>query len=154
MIAALRRTVVGFLVAGLAGVALAACGAGSHHSPADPQSAAVRQTMHRALVALADGHGRAFCRLVSTRMRAALAHATHGASCPRVVTLVATRLDAGQKQALRQVSVGAVTVAGRGATVPNDSVSSAGGPLRTFLGARRGATLLTRQSSGRWQISG
>lgn len=150
------RVAPGGLLTTLAAIAvavvLAACGGGRGAHGDAP--AAVRSTVRRAFTAVADDRGAAFCALATPALQAVLAHATHGASCRRVVTLVATRLSFAQREALRHVQIAAVTVSGDRATVSDGALSATRGSLSGFIGGGASATALARQPDGSWKLDG
>ena len=127
---------------------LAACGGGAS------DTAMVRQTVTRALHALATGDGATLCSLATRSGQASLAGAVPGSSCARVIQLVSARLSPSLKSALTSVEVGSVTIHGDRASVPDTSLTSSHGSLQGFLQAGSAPTLLSRQPDGSWKISG
>jgi hypothetical protein len=130
-------------------VAVAGCGGGS-----GADAAKVKQTVRRALTALADGNGPAFCALATAGAQAELARTTPGAGCPQVVRRISHQLSPKVKLALRNARVGTVTIKGDHASIRDGDITSTQGTLKGFLQASAPPTRLTRQSSGTWKISG
>jgi hypothetical protein len=132
-------------------VAVAGCGGGGG-GRAD--AAKVKQTVRRALAALADGNGRAFCVLATAGARAELARTTPGASCPQVVRRISNQLSPAVKLGLRNARVGPVTIDGDRASIRAGNITSTQGTLKGFLQASAPPTRLSRQSDGTWKIAG
>lgn len=142
-------------LAGALGLAVAAavagCGGGGGRGA---DAAKVKQTVRRALTALADGNGPAFCALATAGARAELARTTPGATCPDVVTRISHQLSPAVKVGLRHARVGMVTVNGDHASIRDGNITSTRGTLKGFLQASAPPTKLTRQSNGTWKIAG
>jgi len=102
-----RLRLTGALGAAVLAVAATGCGGGG-----GADAAKVKQTVQRALTALADGNGPAFCALATAGAQAELARTTPGASCPDVVTRISRQLSPKVKLALRHARVGTVTITG------------------------------------------
>jgi hypothetical protein len=130
-------------------VAAAGCGGGGR-----ADAAKVKQTVRRALTALADGNGPAFCALATAGAQAELARTTPGAGCPQVVRRISHQLSPKVKLALRNARVGTVTIKDDQASIRDGDITSTRGTLKGFLQASAPPTRLTRQSSGTWKISG
>jgi hypothetical protein len=130
-------------------VAVAGCGGGG-----GADAAKVKQTVRRALTALADGNGPAFCALATAGAQAELARTTPGAGCPQVVRRISHQLSPKVKLGLRNARVGTVTVNGDHASIRDGDITSTRGTLKGFLQASAPPTRLSRQSSGTWKISG
>jgi hypothetical protein len=130
-------------------VAVAGCGGGG-----GADAAKVKQTVRRALTALADGNGPAFCALATAGAQAELARTTPGAGCPQVVRRISHQLSPKVKLGLRNARVGTVTVDGDHASIRDGDITSTRGTLKGFLQASAPPTRLSRQSSGTWKISG
>ncbi len=136
------------IAAVIASLVLAACGGGAS------DATNVRQTVARALRALATGDGATLCSLATRAGQASLAGAVPGASCAKVVQLVGAHLSPSLKSALSHVRIGKVTIHGTHADVPNTSITSTRGSLKGFLDAGSEPTLLARQADGSWKITG
>ncbi len=134
---------------GTAALAVTGCGGGQ-----GADIAKVKQTIQRAFVALADGHGSAFCALATPGARAELARTTPGASCPQVVGSISRQLSSEVKLALRHARVRTVSVDGDRASVRARDITSRGGTLTGFLQQSAAPTKLVRRSDGSWKISG
>jgi hypothetical protein len=134
---------------GIALLAVAGCGGGSR-----ADAAKVKQTVRRALTALADGNGPAFCALATPGAQAQLARTIPGASCPQVVDRISHQLSPQVKLGLRHARVGAVSISGDHASIRNGAITSTRGRLKGFLQASGPPTRLTRQSDGTWKIAG
>jgi hypothetical protein len=132
-------------------VAVAGCGGGGGGGA---DAAKVKQTVRRALAALADGNGPAFCALATAGAQAELARTTPGARCPRVVRTISHQLSPQVKLGLRNARVGTVTINGDHASIRDGDITSTQGKLKGFLQASAPPTKLTRQSNGAWKISG
>jgi hypothetical protein len=130
-------------------VAAAGCGGGG-----GADAAKVKQTVRRALTALADGNGPAFCALATAGAQAELARTTPGAGCPQVVRRISRQLSPNVKLGLRNARVGTVTINGDHASIRDGDITSTRGTLKGFLQASAPPTRLSRQSSGTWKISG
>jgi hypothetical protein len=130
-------------------VAAAGCGGGGR-----ADAAKVKQTVRRALTALADGNGPAFCALATAGAQAELARTTPGAGCPQVVRRISRQLSPNVKLGLRNARVGTVTINGDHASIRDGDITSTRGTLKGFLQASAPPTRLSRQSSGTWKISG
>lgn len=135
----------------LAIAAAAGCGGGGGGGA---DAAKVKQTVQRALTALADGNGPAFCALATSGAQAELARTTPGASCPEVVTRISHQLSPKVTLALRHARVGAVTISGDRASIRDGSITSTQGRLTGFLQASAPPTRLARQPDGTWKIAG
>ncbi len=144
MVTARTRVIAALLVT----LILAACGGDSS------DTAKVRQTVTRALHALAAGDGATLCSLATRSGQDALARDVPGSTCVKVIKLVSARLSPSLKTALANVKIGKVTIHGAHAIVPDTSVTTTRGSLKGFLSAGSAPTLLTRQSDGGWKISG
>lgn len=142
-------------LAGALGLAVAAavagCGGGGGGSA---DAAKVKQTVQRALSALADGNGPAFCALATAGAQAELARTTPGAKCPQVVRVISHQLSPQVKLGLRHARVGTVTIDGDHASIRDGDITSTQGRLKGFLQASGPPTRLARQSNGAWKISG
>jgi hypothetical protein len=136
---------------GAAVLAMLATGCGGGDSADTTQ---VKQTVQRALTALADGNGRVFCALATPGAQAELARTTPGASCPDVVIRISHQLSPKVKLGLRHAQVGTVTISGDSASIRDGSITSTEGKLTGFLQASAPPTKLARQSDGTWKISG
>jgi hypothetical protein len=142
-------------LAGALGLAVAAAAAGCGGGGGGGADAAkVKQTVRRALAALADGNGPAFCALATAGARAELARTTPGATCPDVVTRISHQLSPAVMVGLRHARVGTVTVNGDHASIRDGNITSTRGTLKGFLQASAPPTKLTRQSNGTWKIAG
>jgi hypothetical protein len=130
-------------------VAAAGCGGGGR-----ADAAKVKQTVRRALTALADGNGPAFCALATAGAQAELARTTPGAGCQEVVRRISRQLSPNVKLGLRNARVGTVTINGGHASIRDGDITSTRGTLKGFLQASAPPTRLSRQSSGTWKISG
>jgi hypothetical protein len=144
-----RLRLTGALGAAVLAVAATGCGGGG-----GADAAKVKQTVQRALTALADGNGPAFCALATPGAQAELARTTPGASCPDVVTRISHQLSPKVKLALRHARVGTVTISGDRASIRDGSITSTQGKLTDFLQASAPPTKLARQSDGTWKIAG
>jgi hypothetical protein len=142
---------LGLAVAVSVSVAVAGCGGGGGGGA---DAASVKQTVRRALTALADGDGPAFCALATAGAQAELARTTPGAGCPQVVRRISHQLSPKVKLALRNARVGTVTIKDDQASIRDGDITSTRGTLKGFLQASAPPTRLTRQSSGTWKISG
>jgi hypothetical protein len=134
---------------GIGVLAIAGCGGGS-----GTDAAKVKQTIRRALTALADGNGPGFCALATPGAQAELARTTPGANCPQVVVRINHQLSPQVKLGLRNARVGTVTVSGDHASIRNGSITSTRGRLKGFLRASGPPTRLIRQPDGSWKIAG
>ena len=142
-------------LAGALGLAVTAAAAGCGGGGGGGADAAkVKQTVRRALAALADGNGPAFCALATAGARAELARTTPGATCPDVVTRISHQLSPAVKVGLRHARVGTVSVNGDHASIRDGNITSTRGTLKGFLQASAPPTKLTRQSNGTWKIAG
>jgi hypothetical protein len=130
-------------------LSVAGCGAGG-----GADAAAVKRTVQRALTALADGDGAAFCALATPSARAELRRTTPGATCPEVVRRISEQLTPPITLALRHARVGAVTLRGNRASIRAGQITSAQGSLKGFLQAAAPPTTLVRQANGTWRITG
>jgi hypothetical protein len=130
-------------------VAVGGCGGGG-----GADAAKVKQTVRRALTALADGNGPAFCALATAGAQAELARTTPGARCPQVVRRISHQLSPKVRLGLRNARVGTVTINGEHASIRDGDITSTRGTLKGFLQASAPPTRLTRQPSGTWKISG
>jgi hypothetical protein len=135
---------------GVAVLAIGGCGGGG----ANADVGRVKRTIERALIALADGNGPAFCALATPGAQAELTRTTPGASCPQVVVRISHQLSPQVKLGLRHARVGAVTVSGGHASIRNGSITSTQGRLKGFLRASGPPTRLIRQADGSWKIAG
>jgi hypothetical protein len=145
-----RVRLAGALVVALA-VTVVGCGGGGG---ARADAAKVKQTVRRALTALADGNGRAFCALATAGAQAELARTIPGARCPQVVRTISHQLSPRVKLGLRHASVGTVTINGDHASIRDGDITSTQGKLKGFLQASAPPTKLTRQANGTWKIAG
>jgi hypothetical protein len=132
-------------------VSVAGCGGGGG-TGAD--AAKVKQTVRRALTALADGNGPGFCALATAGAQAELASTTPGGTCPQVVRTISHQLSPQVKLGLRHARVGTVTINGDHASIRDGDITSTQGRLKGFLQASGPPTKLTRQANGTWKISG
>jgi hypothetical protein len=128
---------------------LAGCGGG-----VNADAAKVKQTVQRALAALADGNGPAFCALATAGAQAELARTTPGAGCADVVRRISRELSDRVKLGLRSARVGRVSLSGDHASIRAGDITSTRGSLKGFLQASAAPTKLTRQSNGSWMIAG
>lgn len=128
---------------------LAGCGGGS-----GADAAQVKRTVQRALTALANGNGRAFCALATTGAQAELARTTPGASCAGVVRRIGDQLSNQVKLGLRHARVGKVSLSGDHASIRAGDITSTRGTVKGFLQASAAPTKLIRQSDGSWKIAG
>jgi hypothetical protein len=143
------------LAAALGTAAFAVAGAGCGGNGAGGTDAAkVKRTVRRALLALADGNGPAFCALATAGARAELARTTPGATCSQVVRRITNQLSPRVKLALRHARVGSVTVHGDHASIRAGAITSTQGTLKGFLQASAPPTRLIRESDGSWKIAG
>jgi hypothetical protein len=144
----------------LAGVLAAAvlvpvgCGGGRAADADAANVAKVKRTVQRALTALADGNGPAFCALATTGARAELARTTPGASCAGVVRRISHQLSDRIKLGLRFARVGKASLSGDKATIRAGDISSTRGTVKGFLQASAAPTELIRQPDGSWKIAG
>jgi hypothetical protein len=146
-VTATRARLAGVLAVAVLG--LAGCGA-----DADADVAKVKQTVQRALVALADGNGQAFCALATPGAQAELARTTPGAGCADVVKRISHELSDRVKLGLRNARVAKVSLSGDHASIRAGAITSMRGTLTGFLQASAAPTKLTRQSNGAWKIAG
>jgi hypothetical protein len=144
-----RLRLTGALGAAVVAVAVTGCGGGG-----SADASQVKRTVQRALAALADGNGPAFCALATAGAQAELARTTPGASCPDVVIRISHQLSPKVKLGLRHAQVGTVTISGDRASIRDGSITSTEGKLTGFLQASAPPTKLARQSDGTWKISG
>jgi hypothetical protein len=114
----------------------------------------VRRTVERALTALADGNGSAFCVLATAGARAELTRSTPGATCAGVVRRISRQLSARVKLGLRHARVGKVSLSGDRATIRAGEITSPRGEVKGFLQASAAPTQLIRQPDGSWKIAG
>jgi hypothetical protein len=147
-VTATRPRLAGVLAVAVLG--LAGCGGGG----ANADAAKVKQTVERALAALADGNGPAFCALATTGAQAELARTTPGASCADVVRRISNQLSDQVRLGLRHARVGKVTLAGGHASIRAGDITATQGTVKGFLQASAAPTKLTRQSDGTWKIAG
>ncbi|MGI8712940.1 MAG: hypothetical protein ACR2NR_07120 [Solirubrobacteraceae bacterium] len=138
------------LAAALCVAALTVAGCGS----AGAASVQVKQTVRRALAALADGDGAGFCALATPSGQSLLAETQPGATCDSVVDRISRELSPSVKLGLLHAQVAKVTVAGNRATVRAADIGSSRGTVKGFLQASAPPTNLTRQADGSWKISG
>jgi hypothetical protein len=138
------------VVLAIAVLVLAGCGGGG----ADADAAKVKGTVQRALTALADGNGRAFCALASAAAQAELARTTPGASCAGVVRRISHQLSDQVKLGLRHARVGKVSLSGDHASIRAGDITSTRGTVKGFLQASAAPTRLARQTNGSWKIAG
>jgi hypothetical protein len=141
---------VGLITALLTGTLVAGCGGGGGGSDVTN----VKQSLTRELAALADGDGATACSLATAAGQARLEQAVSGASCERVVKLLAERLPAQVKAGLRSAQINKVTVNGDTATVQDADITSTRGSLSGFLQPGSAPTVLKKQPDGTWKISG
>ena len=147
---ATRARLAGALAA--AALGLAGCGGGGGGGGAD--AAKVKLAVQRALAALADGNGPAFCALATTGAQAELARTTPGASCADVVRRISNQLSGQVRLGLRNARVGKVSLSGAHASIRAGDITSTRGTVKGFLQASAAPTKLTRQSDGSWKIAG
>jgi hypothetical protein len=147
-VTATRPRLAGVLAVAVLG--LAGCGGGG----ANADAAKVKQTVQRALAALADGNGPAFCALATAGAQAELARTTPGAGCADVVRRISRELSDQVKLGLRSARVGRVSLSGDHASIRAGDITSTRGSLKGFLQASAAPTKLTRQSNGSWMIAG
>ena len=138
---------------GTTALAVVAVGCGGHGNT-EADAAKVKQTIRRALSALADGDGPGFCALATAGAQAELASTTPGARCPQVVRTISQQLSPQVKLGLRHARVGPVTINGDHASIRDGDITSTQGRLKGFLQPSAPPTSLTRQSNGTWKISG
>jgi hypothetical protein len=131
---------------------LVGCGGGRATDAADV--AKVKATVQRALMALADGKGPAFCALATAGARAELARTTPGAGCAGVVRRISRELSDRVKLGLRNARVGKVSISRDRATIRAGEITSTRGTLKGFLQASAAPTQLIRQPNGSWEIAG
>jgi hypothetical protein len=127
---------------------LAGCGGGG------ADTAKVKRTVQRALTALADGNGPAFCALATTGAQAELARTTPGASCAGVVRRISHQLSDTVRLGLRHARIGKVSLSGDHASIRAGDITSTRGTIKGFLQASAAPTRLIRQSDGSWKIAG
>ena len=125
----------------LAGVTATACGQ-------DDPAEGVRKTMHRLLVAIADGDGKRACALVSDRAQRAFEEGLFG-NCVATLTWASSSLPDPEKRMLRKAKVGAVNVEGDRATVRDQDIHVPPGYEGVF---DSDPAVLRRTASGEWQI--
>jgi hypothetical protein len=131
-------------------ITLAACGSSSSSN----DGAAVKQTMTRALHALATGDGTTLCSLATPAGRKTLAAALPHQSCPSIVKLVSAHLSPALREGLASVKVKRVTISGNRATISDTDITSSQGTLQGFIQPNSPPTQLTKESDGSWKISG
>jgi hypothetical protein len=127
---------------------LAGCGGGG------ADTAKVKRTVQRALTALADGNGPAFCALATTGAQAELARTTPGASCAGVVRRISRQLSDKVKLGLRHARIGKVSLSDDHASIRAGEITSTRGTVKGFLQPTAAPTRLIRQSDGTWKIAG
>lgn len=142
------------LAVGLAAAVLALVGCGGGRASDAADAAKIKRTVQRALAALADGNGPAFCALASAGARAELARTAPGAGCAGVVRRISRQLSDRVKLGLRHARVGKVSVSGSRATIRAGEITSTRGTLKGFLQASAAPTQLIRQADGGWRIAG
>lgn len=145
-----RARLAGVLV--VAVLVLVGCGGGRAADAGD--AANVKRTVQRALTALADGNGPAFCALATAGAQAELARTTPGASCAGVVRRISRQLSDRVKLGLRYARVGKVSLSGDRATIRAGDITSTRGTVKGFLQASAAPTQLIRQADGSWKIAG
>jgi hypothetical protein len=145
-VTATRARLAGVLAAAV--LVLAGCGG------AGADAAKVKRTVQRALAALADGNGPAFCALGTPGAQAELARTTPGASCADVVRRISDQLSDRVRLGLRYARVGKVSLSGDHASIRGGDITSTRGAIKGFLQASAAPTKLTRQPDGSWKIAG
>jgi hypothetical protein len=139
-------------LAALAGaLALAACGGGGGHGASD--AAKVKQTVQKALAALANHDGAGFCALTTKAAEDELAKTSPGATCTQVVGRISDQLSDDVRVGLRHAQIGKVTFHGDRASIRAGQITATQGTLKGFLQASAPPTNLARQSDGTWKIT-
>jgi len=128
-------------------LAVAGCGGSADTSK-------VKQTVRRALAALATGDGATFCALATPSGQAQLTHALPGHTCAQVVATISVDLSPTVKLGLQNARVGTVTRHGDHASILASQITASKGSLTGFLQESGPPTKLTEQADGSWKISG
>jgi hypothetical protein len=145
--------VAGGLAAAACAAALCGCGGGGG-SGGVSEATKVKQTVEKALTALANHDGAGFCALSTKGAQAELAKTTPGSTCSQVVDRISNQLAPQVRVGLRNARVGTVTLHGDQASIRAAQITSTRGSLKGFLQASAPPTKLARQSDGSWKIAG
>jgi ketosteroid isomerase-like protein len=142
----MRRVWKVLLVAGL----LAGCGGSSHPAANAADVAKVKQTITRALAAVAAGDGATACSLATPTGQATLQKLVGAASCQAAVATLAAQLPANMKAALRDAKVKKVSISGNTANVNNNDITA---PQATIGDLPLPPTVLVKQPDGSWKLN-
>jgi hypothetical protein len=133
----------------LAVALLAGCG-GSSHSGNSADVAKVKQTITRALAALADGDGATACSLATPTGQATLEKLVGASSCQAAIDSLAGQLPASIKAGLKNVTVKKVSITGTTASVKNSDITA---PQANIGALPLPPTTLVKQSDGSWKLN-
>jgi hypothetical protein len=114
---------------------------------------AVRRTMQRELVAMANGDGTTVCALATSHARARLGRAVRRISCPRAVAYANRFIPPAVKLGMRNATIGKVIVSGGVALVYDDQITSSQGTLEGFVTPGSPPTILLLDQTGTWRIT-
>jgi hypothetical protein len=140
---AVRTAVIGLI----GGTALAGCGIDTTR-----EQNAVRRTLQRELVAIAEGDGATACALLTPNGRAIMRQGGQGHSCRWTVAYVSRFLPPDVKLGMHNAAIDKVIVSGAIGLVYDDHVHARQGNLQPLLNPGGAPNILVLQPDGTWQI--
>jgi len=142
----MRRIWMLALAAGL----LASCGGSSHPAANSADVAKVKQTITRALAAVADGDGATACSLATPTGQATLEKLLGSSSCQAAIASLASSLPPNMKAALKNAQVKKVSISGNTANVNNNDITA---PQANIGDLPLPPTVLVKQPDGSWKLN-
>ena len=132
-------------------VLVAGCGGSSHAASNTADVAKVKQTIARALAAVADGDSATACSLATPAGQATLEKLLGSSSCPGAIASLAGQLPGSMKAALKSVTVKKVSISGSTASVKNSDITSPQMDIGSLLPLP--PTTLVKQADGSWKLN-